>query len=550
MKKCVVLIALLAAMLSGCSSALQNLPQSSDSSLSVEEMHSQEEAPASSESASPQEVQSSESSSAVSSLPAEQKPAIPPATEPEVSSAPEPVVEPQPPADPVNEKLKAQIYKEFGAGTPQKKFIYPVTSDWTTSVTNYSYDTPLQAHLSWKISWILEGMYYAYKATGDDMFLQESVQMYDTLLKKRDDVIGRPAFDGNVYPLWGSTSRYNGSFYTLTDADGNRLATLQFHSQGNDQTYVAVKTDHVAGTFTLNIRHKDTTYTLAGLTLANFEQRVEKEIPWSFYGSPRKDKHVVEVIWLSEDAPTLPKAQDYTLVENTNVPTPIHTALILEPMTQTYIELKKQGHPDAKRYQKEIKRMFDALLATHWDERGFFKEMDDSPTFLNGGGVIPWNQQLPLVSAMALYAKEENDAQLKQIVNKACSYFMTKVTATKTGYLWRYWEDPSNTVTYWETTNYAALDLNSIQLIHSAGLGFSDADMAMFAKTIENRILKNPSAPATRIDGSSPSSQNLVLMQKYLPFSPLVPQIASLVEKQTLPWDIAAKLLYFRNIKM
>lgn len=160
--------------------------------------------------------------------------------------------------------------------------------------------------------------------------------------------------------------------------------------------------------------------------------------------------------------------------------------------------------------------------------------------------MIPWNQQLPLVAAMALFANAENNAQLKQVVRKACDYFSTKLTLSDGAYLWRYWEDPSKTVTYWETTNYGAIDLNSIRLIHSTGLGFSDTDMARFAKTI-GRILKNPAAPATRIDGSSPSANNLALLQKYLPFLSGVPQLGGLVAKQTLPWDIAAKLTYFQG---
>ena len=558
MKKAVVFVLIFAAILSGCANQPRQSSDYSQSSFSSENAHSDEEISLSS--SSTQESSTTESSQPSSSSPAsvvpnkeQPKPSAAQtgnqSSKPAVSesSVPESVEPPQPPKDPVSEKLKAQIYKEFQAGTPQKKFIYPVTSDWTSSVTNYSYDTRLQAHLSWKVSWILEGMYYAYKATDDKMFLNESVRMVDALLKKRDDAIHRQAFDGNIYPLWGSTSRYNGAFFTIKDADGNRLAVLQFHSQQNDQTYVSVNSNQDTNTFTLNIRHQNKTYTLPNLTLADLIQRVEREVSWSFYGSPREDKHVVEVAWLGDDTTALPQSCDYTMVENTNVPTPVHTALILEPMTQTYIELKNQGHPDAMRFRDEIKTMFDALLANNWDERGFFKEMDNSPTFLNGGKIIPWNQQLPLVSAMALYAKEENDAQLKQVVKQACSYFKTKITATSTGYLWRYWEDPSNTVTYYETTNYAALDLNSIRLIHSTGLAFSDADINLFAKTIKNRILKNAASPATHIDGSSPKSDNLALLQKYLPFSPYVPEIIALVEKQTLPWDIAAKLLYFKS---
>lgn len=445
---------------------------------------------------------------------------------------------------PEQERLQALIYQEFAAGPPQKKFVYPVTKDWTSTVTNYNYNTPEQAHLSWKVSWILEGMDYAYKATGDALFLEESVRMYEALLTRRDDAEHRPAFDGTEYPLWGSTARYNGSFYTLKDAAGNAVARLQLRSEHNDQTYVAVDTNQQAATFTLSIKHKGKVYALSGLTVETLKKRVESEIGWTFYGSSRADKRVVEVVWLTDDSTALPATQGYQLVENTNVPTPVHTALILEPMTQTYLELKRTGHPKAAYFRDELRLMFDTLLQNNWEEQGFFCEMQNAPTFYNGGGIVPWNQQLPVVAAMALFAQAEDDAALKQTVRKAADYFMTKVTLSGGAYRWRYWEDPSKTVTYWETTNYGGIDLNSIRLIHSTGLAFSDTDMAHFTATV-GKILKNPSAPATRIDGSSPSGGNLALVQKYLPFAGELPQLVPLVQQQTLPWDIAAKLLYF-----
>lgn len=445
---------------------------------------------------------------------------------------------------PEQKRLQDLIYQEFAAGPPQEKFVYPVTKDWTSTVTNYDYNTPEQAHLSWKVSWILEGMDYAYKVTGDALFLDESVRMYEALLSRRDDAEHRPAFDGTEYPLWGSTARYNGSFYTLKDAAGNAVARLQLRSEHNDQTYVAVDTNQQTATFTLSIKHKGKVYALSGLTIDNLKKWVESEISWTFYGSNRADKRVVEVVWLTDDPAALPVTQGYQLVENTNVPTPVHTALILEPMTQTYLELKRAGHPKAAYFRDELRLMFDTLLQNNWDERGFFCEMQNAPTFYNGGGIVPWNQQLPVVAAMALFAQEEDDAALKQTVRKATDYFMTKVTLSGGAYRWRYWEDPSKTVTYWETTNYGGIDLNSIRLIHSTGLAFSDTDMERFAGTV-GKILKNPAAPATRIDGASPSSGNLALLQKYLPFAGEVPQLVPLVQKQALPWDIAAKLLYF-----
>ena len=438
------------------------------------------------------------------------------------------------------------MYDGFKAGPPQQKYIYPVTGSWTNTVTNYSYDTPGQAHLGWKVSWVLEGLDYAYRATGDRQFLETSIEMFDALLAVRDDNIGRTAWDGSIYPLWGSISRYNGATFPLTDDSGTIVARLIFHCQSNDQTQVAII--NVNGEkFDLKIKHGTTEYTLNGVTLATLKSRVEKEINWTYYGSPLAGKKVVTAE-VADDPLATPKAVSYTRVENTNVPTVIHTALVLEPMVNAYIAMKAEGYPQCDRYEQEIRKMFETLLTHHWNPAGYFKEMDNSLTHLGGGYIIPWNQQLPLVSAMATFAKAEGDAQLAAVVKKACAYFMAKVTKTSNGYLWRYWEDPSKTVTYYETTNYAGIDLTSIAAIYDAGLGFTKTDMEQIAKTIRNQVLKTPGKPATRIDGSTPNAANISLLYKFLPFADRVPELLTLLKTQTMSWDEAARMLYYLTL--
>ncbi len=462
------------------------------------------------------------------------------------SSASEPP-ETQPPApDPYIEKLKKLVYDGFKAGPPQHKYIYPVTGSWTNTVTNYSYDTPGQAHLGWKVSWVLEGLDYAYRATGDRQFLETSIQMFDALLAVRDDNLGRVAWDGNTYPLWGSISRYNGAVYPMTDSSGNIIARLLFHCQANDQTYVAIV--NVNGeSFDLKVKHKTTEYTLKGVTLATLKKRVESEINWTYYGSPLPGKRVVTAE-VASDPVAPPAPASYKLVDNTNVPTVIHTALVLEPMVNAYVAMRAEGYPRADEYGRQIRLMFDTLMQHHWNPAGYFKEMDNSLTHLGGGSIVPWNQQLPLVAAMATFAKAEGDQQLAATVQKACAYFMTKVTKTSTGYLWRYWEDPSKTVTYYETTNYAGIDLTSIAAIYSTGLGFTAADMNQIAKTISSRVLASSGKPATRIDGSTPSAANIPLLYKFLPFGDRVPQLFTLLKNQTMSWDEAARMLYYMTL--
>lgn len=191
------------------------------------------------------------------------------------------------------EKLESILYSGFKNGPKQDAYEYEISNDWVSIVENHPYYAYDQPHLSWKVAEVLEGLNYAYKATGDEMFLNTALSMYDCLLGKRDDAENRYSWNGEIYSLWGSTSRYNGAKKTLYNKNGVGIANLNFYGTNHDQTTISIDINNDQ-TFNLTIKHQDDEYCLERLTMDKLSKRLDNEIDWHYYGSPLKNKNVVQ----------------------------------------------------------------------------------------------------------------------------------------------------------------------------------------------------------------------------------------------------------------
>lgn len=118
-------------------------------------------------------------------------------------------------------------------------------------------------------------------------------------------------------------------------------------------------------------------------------KRLDNEIDWHYYGSPLKNKNVVQAYIDENYKDSVPVPLKNSMLENIVVPNTVHTGLILENMAATYVELKKINHPQTKKYKKELKTMIDELIKTTWvrisEDEGFFALPYQSPTYLGGG---------------------------------------------------------------------------------------------------------------------------------------------------------------------
>ena len=356
------------------------------------------------------------------------------------------------------------------------------------------------------------------------------------------------AWNGKIYPLWGSTSRYNGAFFPLIDEQGNRIGSIEFHGIHHDQTTVSIKRKS-GQYFDLTINDKNKAYLLQDLTLNSIEKRVSEEIDWSYYGSPLEDNRVVKITLHESNLKNLPIECEGSLVNSMNVPNVVFSGLILKPMAQTYIELKRLNDPQAKKYKEIMEETIDALIELTWQEKeseyGFFKNPDNSPSFLGGNQILPWNQQVPLVAAMAILGAEEGNDYYKLVVKKWSNYFLKHVEKTKKGYVWKYWEDPTETITWSESTNYGGIDVEGIYIIYASGIAFNDTDMQEITNTIRYQVLGKDRTVSGDISGKNKKKEHFIYLYNYLPYAKEIPELIEWLNAEELEWYQASQVLYF-----
>ena len=150
---------------------------------------------------------------------------------------------------------------------------------------------------------------------------------------------------------------------------------------------------------------------------------------------------------------------------------------------------------------------------------------------------------------MAMFAQEENNDDYKEIVFKWSKYFLNHIERTDRGYLWKYWEEPTGTITWYESTNYGGIDTECIYAIHNSGIAFSEEDMNEIAKTIDLRIIGEEGAVSPRIDGEEKRGDITNQLIRYLPYAKRVPKILDVLKKKDMNWAEASKMLYYNKSK-
>lgn len=447
--------------------------------------------------------------------------------------------------------LHKTVYEGVQAGPDAAMFEYPVGREWESIAKNHPYWGYKQPHLAWKSFWSLEGLYYAYEATGDSYFLNIFLSIYQALMQRQDSYQGRISWDGKVYPLWGGTSRYYGADYPLQDNSGGLLGTLTFFGNSHDQTLISTHS-LVGGAFDLTVKSAGAVYTLGNVTVDSLQLRLANEIRWKSYLSPLPEGRVMDFV-RATGAGTLPvRDANDELVRNITVPNVVLTGLILRPVALMYRCLKEKGDPRAESLAPCLKKAFDALVPLTWHETGdcgYFADPANSPTAYGGGSIVPWNQQAGLVAAMAIYAETDKDESLKSIVVKWHNYFMRSTVPVGSGFLWRYWNDPHNNVTWYDSTEYAGLVTAALVDIHDTHIAFDDVELAELAATVKTNLIdtyQNEGSVPRYIDGTGVGAVSS--LYNYLGLSPQIPGLLPMLNiPGQLKWYEAARLLYYQK---
>lgn len=440
-------------------------------------------------------------------------------------------------------KLIEKIEKGYISGIEHELYNYN-TTDYNSVIENhpyYAYDT---THISWSSAYIFEGIEYLYKLTNDNKYLNDWINLTEEIILRRDDYEGRISWDGQIYPLWSSTSRYNNGKFNIEDEYGKILAKIEFNGAGNDKVKISC-IENKDGTFNLEITKQEKYFLLEGLKINDLQKRIKNEIYWKDYQSGEANKNVIEVQIISNKYKHI-KNKDNQMLENISVPNTVHTSLILEPMVELYKILEVKNHPMAHTLRDRIRESIDAVIMLTYDEEGYFKEPCNSPTMFNGGKIIPWNQQAEMVAVIAKFSILDNDKTLQKLVKDWSKYFLSCSKRDEGILIWNYWEDPTGTITWKDSTNYGGRVAESIYDIYETGIAFTYEDILSITKLIDNNIIKNGRISA-RIDGSgSGHVENLSGYLKFYKYSKEM-KFIDFIYYNDIKWYDLAKNLYLTN---
>lgn len=450
----------------------------------------------------------------------------------------------------VTTEMHRKMYEGVLAGPDAAMFEYAVNMEWFSIAANHPYWAYKQPHISWKTFWALEGFCYGYLATDDEFLARSFFLLFNALLARQDRYQGRISWDGKLYPLWGGTSRYHGAELELRNASGAPAGKLKFYGNSHDQTQVTLH-NLSGGRFDLSFRNAGNMYTLEGAELTTLQERVS-ELSWRSYLSPLPAGRVVayEPTLVPTSLPL--RELSNQLVQNLTVPNVVLSGLILRPVALMYRALKEKGDPRASILLPCLRDGIASLLPLTWrdlgEEGGYFTDPMDSPTAYGGGTIIPWNQQAGFISAIAIYAGEEDDQPLKSVVRKWQRYFLNSRTAIDGCRIWLYWNDPKQNVNWYDSTDYAGYVVEALLDIEEAGLG-AEGTPAELAAMVQGKLLQRYLATGVLpryIDSTGTGSFDS--LYRYAGLSPWLPELSRLLNESTsTKWYDAARLLYYRS---
>lgn len=389
----------------------------------------------------------------------------------------------------INEKYRF-AYDAIERGPDYEYFKYSVT-DWKSIVTMHPFDTPGTPSLGWKIMGPFMSLYHLYRLTDDEAILKLLGDMTEEIIKCRDDNRNIVSWNGVVYPLWASGRRSNNAYYEIKNVKDKTCAIIDFHGSGFDEDYISVipaNNNH----FDLVINSKAKEYRVVNTSLSTLEDDIQN-VDWSVYVSPLPNNKVLSARVIG-DVDTAVRMDINSLLSSYYVPNLVNNAIIINLLINYYNSINGKNSLVAQRYYSLITESIGALLDLYMhsvDEYTCcFNSPKNSPCYYGGGAALPFNEQFYFVEALARWYKVTKDVQFYSCLSGWRGYFLSNLIPYKNGYVWKYWNDPSETVTWLETENYGSIDIPALMITKYSTDIFSDADIQKVTSClIENLVI-------------------------------------------------------------
>ena len=449
----------------------------------------------------------------------------------------------------IDEKYRF-AYDAIESGPDYEYFKYPVT-DWKSIVTMHPFDSPGTPSLGWKIMGPFMALYHLYKLTSDEIILKLLGDMTEEIIKCRDDNRNIVSWNGTVYPLWASGRRSNNAYYEIKNDKGKVCAIIDFHGSGFDEDYISIiPTSN--NNFDLVINSKAKEYRVVNTSLSTLENDIQN-VDWSVYVSPLPNNKVLSAKVI-DDTDTAVRRDINSLLSSYYVPNLVNNAIIINLLINYYNSIKGKDSLITQRYYNLISESISALLDLYMHSMNehtcCFTSPKNSPCYYGGGSVLPFNEQFYFVEALARWYRITKDEKYYSCMKGWRFYFLSKLIPYKNGYVWKYWDDPSGTVTWFETENYGSIDIPALMIAKYNTDIFSDEDIQKATSClIENLVIVKEELVQTATDFSFRKYQDKLPDVAYLTLKDYWPELPTMFlnhfDSETSNWIEHVNYLFY-----
>lgn len=363
--------------------------------------------------------------------------------------------------------------------------------------------------IAWGASYEMDAFLEMYRATGDESFLDDFVQLAEPVVAARADVVGQRDWKGDLRRGWLTGAHYTlGVPFVLLDAAGKPTLEIQTVARsGNNQTLIEVVPAPDNRSFSLHVtnsfRKAPETKKFDNLTPANVEAQI----------NPKPG--AVGAVRVKKLSDSIPRAYaPFTPPVGLVVLHGHHTGRIVAPLAQFAAIVKKEAKlqrcaPAAAKYLQSAEEAV-ADMNGDWreqDDYGYFVFEKNIP-FWSDGAPEPLNVQASTGSAYLQLFDATGNALYRERAEKLARLIRRELEPQADGtFLYRYWwgvvragwkpEDKVslNTPLYAgqqniEDLSHFQLSLRFIAECHERGIVFTRGDMEKLAATFHQKIYR------------------------------------------------------------
>jgi hypothetical protein len=368
-----------------------------------------------------------------------------------------------------------------------------------------TYKSADSGSLAWGESYVLQGYYWMYEATGDRAWLDRLIRhanvIFANLSPGENGALGWRTPTYSVARVEAAADPGNRSSAAIRP-DPARIYDIETARKVTGHTY------EVRFTTATAVEIADTT---AGESLGAFD------LP--------ADAHIAQIPGVVLAVEGQPQAADRFAV-TTYVQKPleyvVHDGMILTPIAEFCAAVQTDPAAPAK-YRAAARRYLDLIertLLPNWEfcwrelpgDAGIYTAQND-PAQRFPGATLPHNQYLALARTYVAVYRATGKPAYRERAAKMARFFKRNLQLVDDHYEWKYWDyagpwdEDARAMAHTEDTSHGHIDIGFAVDAYDAGIVFDRTDMDRFARTV-SEVMWNGSEDQPRVGNPVNTANN------------------------------------------